>query len=561
MKNQKIRVKMVCGFGIILFLIIVLNGFSLANIRRISNMTPQFYNGAYQQGLKAEIVSQKLYQLDGIVKNMALAQSESSYKNEYQEVRKALDTDLNSFADAQELSPQVSDVQTALAGVDSAYQPLISALGEYSENQRLKDFSLAIEQAQQAARKLISSADSAADTYMNQVGDSTNRVILIQDIIFVVILVLTLGTAMKLSTDFTRPIRKVAYGVDQIADGRLDTKIESMGQDEIGILAQQLNQTMQHIKEYVYDISSMLGEIGKGNISMEVTREYIGDFDQIKASLNLIVANLNHTMREISACCKQVRSGSVSLASNSELLARGAAEQSSAMEVFQHSLEKVSVLTEQDSANAAEVKRISVEASGSASESDAHMQRMTASMSDIESSSQEIAKVIKIIEDIAFQTNILALNAAVEAARAGEAGKGFAVVADEVRNLANRSQEAAKNTSAMIHKAIAAVNDGREVASISAESLQRVKEYVLEMAQRLEDIDQSTTEQAVAFSQMKVSVDQISAVVQSNASAAEQNSAASEELSAQAERLDDLLRAFRLKNEPLQSEDLAQLRA
>lgn len=543
MKNQKIRIKMLVGFGVIFLLIVALNGFSLVNLRGISGLTPDFYNGAHVQSLSAMAIEKELYRMDTAVKGMVL--DHNSSEEEYQACRQAILNNLETLPVAYDT--RKSGLRSILDELDAKYAAVRSGNTALQKEQALQEFKTAVLKAEKSAGELSDTVRNAAEQYLNGVDDTVTKVIVIQDIIFAVTAVLMVITALKLAADITRPVRKVAEGVAEISKGHLEVNIPSYSRDEIGILADELNSTMANIRKYVSDISYVLGEIGGGDISQEVTGDYIGDFVQIKQSLNQIIERLNQTIRQISDCCAQVQGGARNLADNSERLAQGAAEQTSAMENFRESMGRVAQLTKQDAQNASEVKRISTEAAGCASDSDEKMVEMTNSMEEIERSSMEIAKVIKIIDDIAFQTNILALNAAVEAARAGEAGKGFAVVADEVRNLANKSQEAARNTDAMINQAIAAVSQGRTMVNASADSLRKVRDYVFEMAGRLEDIDKSTSEQANAFTFMNQSVDQITSVVQTNASAAEENSAASEELSGQAEILEQLVASFRLK--------------
>ncbi len=337
--------------------------------------------------------------------------------------------------------------------------------------------------------------------------------------------------------------------MQQVSEGHLKTDFDSLGHDELGILSRQLNATMFNIQQYVEDISYVLGGISNGNISMEIEREYIGDFGEIKNSLDLILNSLNDTVGQLHDCCAQVRTGSENLASNSHTLAQGSTEQTAAVEAFKMSLDKVAALTKQDGENAAHVKQISGQAWEVVLQSNQQMDDMVHAMGEIGASSQEIAKVIKIIEDIAFQTNILALNAAVEAARAGETGKGFAVVADEVRNLASKSAEAASATADMIEKSAVAVEHGIKVADATVQSMKQVGDNVQSMAQLLGNIDQSTNEQAEAFASMVNSVSQISDVVHSNAAAAEENSAASRELSEQARIMESMVSRFRTRKD------------
>lgn len=544
MKTMSVRKKMIWGLGVLLLLIIALNVFSLVNLRNIGNKSSGFYEGPYLQGTSCVALSRDLAQMKSNGYTLIFSGKAGTHSKNYQDARTSLDADLETISGNPDFQDEVSVIQSSLENVDKAYQSLSS---RPDNPLALANFTKAINDTEEAAAQLVDTANQAAVSYMGGVSEAAKITAIVQISLFAAIVLLALFMTIRLSAGLAKPALKVAEGVAEIAKGHLDTQIEPLGNDEIGALACELNGTISHIKSYIDQISDVLDQVGTGNINVEINGEYIGDFEKIKTSLVTIVERLNHTMRQISNCCREVRTASESLSQSSQHLAQGASEQSSAMEIFETSLEQVSTLTAQDGVNAAAVKTISMDASACAQKSDDEMKRMTVSMKEIESSSREIEKVIKLIEDIAFQTNILALNAAVEAARAGSAGKGFAVVADEVRNLANRSQDAVKNTRSMISNAIRAVNDGLVVADSSANALQEVRSRVETMVQRLEDIDKSTSEQAIAFKRMQVALRQISSVVHSNSESAEENSAASQALFEQAALLERLVETFKLK--------------
>ena len=413
----------------------------------------------------------------------------------------------------------------------------------------MEKFEAAAAETTALAQEISVESQAKAEAFKNQAVTQTNRTIIVQDILFAVIVIASLLISYKMAVIITGPLKKLSQGMQEVSEGHLTTDFDNLGEDELGILSRQLNATMFNIRQYVEDISYVLGGISNGNISMEIEREYIGDFGEIKNSLNQILNSLNDTVGQLHRCCAQVRAGSDNLASNSHTLAQGSTEQTAAVEAFKMSLDKVASLTRQDGENAAHVKQISGQAWEVVVKSNSQMDEMVHAMGEIGASSQEIAKVIKIIEDIAFQTNILALNAAVEAARAGETGKGFAVVADEVRNLASKSAEAASTTAEMIEKSASAVEHGIQVADATVQSMKQVGDNVQSMAELLGNIDQSTNEQAEAFANMVNSVAQISDVVHANAAAAEENSAASRELSEQARIMESMVKRFQTRKE------------
>ena len=227
-------------------------------------------------------------------------------------------------------------------------------------------------------------------------------------------------------------------------------------------------------------------------------------------------------------------------------MAQGATEQSGTIQELSSSIQKIASQADSSAKSAAKANEISNQAEQEVSGGNERINRMAGAMEKIRESSSKIGKIIKTIQDIAFQTNILALNAAVEAARAGEAGRGFSVVADEVRNLANRSGEAVKSTSTLISESADAVDEGRKIAEDTAQYLKSVIEDVRKMSQLLQAITTAAGQQADSVRQVNGNVEQISAVVQTNSATAEEGAATSEELSHLAGSLNEMLAKFKL---------------
>ena len=317
--------------------------------------------------------------------------------------------------------------------------------------------------------------------------------------------------------------------------------------DEIGVLSQSFDSTISRLRNYIGEISTMLEAIAGGDLTAQITQEYVGDFASIRTSLNDILQKLNSTMGQIVASAEHVSGGAEQMSTASQALSQGSMEQTTAVEELEHTMRAVTENVRQTAENA---QRAREQVSGMGvqlAEGNQKMQEMIAAMGEITDSSNEIEKIIKTIEDIAFQTNILALNAAVEAARAGTAGKGFAVVADEVRSLAAKSAEASQSTSALIGRSISAVNQGTQIADATARQLKNVVEGAHGIEETINGIAADAQTQAGAVVQIQDQIGQITGVVQTNSSTAEESAATSQELSAQANVLRQLVKTFRLR--------------
>ena len=318
----------------------------------------------------------------------------------------------------------------------------------------------------------------------------------------------------------------------------------NMGRNEIGDLAHSIHSAVRILDSYITDISDMMAAMADGDFGFRSRVGYRGDFVNIGKSAVVLNDKMKDVIGSINATADEVYSGSAQIANVSSIIADGTTKQAAASEELAASIAEISDGIDNNAKSAEMALRLSQRSIEVVNSQNEQIENMLGAMSNIEKSTGEISNIIKTIGDIAFQTNILALNAAVEAARAGAAGKGFAVVADEVRNLANKSADAAENTSSLIGSCIDAVNNGSEIAGKTAEAMAAVIENTNETNKLIATITEETRRQEEAVHQVKNGIDQISEVVQQNSATAEESSASCQELNTQALTLREKISIF-----------------
>ena len=349
-------------------------------------------------------------------------------------------------------------------------------------------------------------------------------------------------------------LKKVVDNLDRFSKGDLSIVASTTEGDEdtkilevaFKVINDRINIIIHELNSYISEISDVLEKMTEKDLTAGIDREYLGDFISLKNSINFITKQFNEIFNEINVAVEQVETGTVQVAESSQNLSQGAAEQASSVEQISATVTEIAEQTKENAKNASKASMISNTAKNDALNGDKQMQLMLEAMGDIKESSNNIGKIIKVIDEIAFQTNILALNAAVEAARAGEHGKGFAVVAEEVRNLAGRSAKAAKETTEMIDLSIRKVEEGYEIANDTASALKKIVEGVETAETIVEIIAEASNQQASAIAEIDSGVGQISQVTQINTATAEESASASEEMASQAQILKTLINSFEL---------------
>ena len=362
--------------------------------------------------------------------------------------------------------------------------------------------------------------------------------------------IIVLGVIVTLfGFNITRSVRKLTHVAGKIAAGELNVNVDVTGSDEVAVLGYNISRIVARLKtymEYIDEICDVLLEISKGNLDFTLEHDYAGEFSRVKDELLRVQELLSQTLHEVVVAADEVSTGAEQVSIGAQSQAQGATEQAASAEQLTATVAQIS---EQINSSTHHLESANEEMTAVVTEirsGDQKMEHMLQAMNEITQSSLEIEKIIKSIEDIAFQTNILALNAAVEAARAGQAGKGFAVVADEVRNLAGKSAEASKTTATLIEKALVAVQNGKTIADETAASFHRVFEGVNRVAEQTSHVVQNSEEQDKQVQQTAIGVDQISSVIQTNSATAEEAAAASEQLAGQARMMKKLVAQFRL---------------
>ncbi len=384
---------------------------------------------------------------------------------------------------------------------------------------------------------------------LNEFHSNANKVTAILVTIFLVGIILTIISILIIAEIITRPLKKLTNVTQDIANGKLDVHIDVNTNDEVGLLANSLNALTTRLKEYIAyinEITQALDNISNGELKIELVQSYDGDFSKIKYSLLQLSDILKKIIGDIAIAADEVSSSSTQVAHGSQTLAIGATNQATAIEQISNSITNVSEKIEENAKNSNDAMDFFNNVTDEIKNCNGNMNIMLTAMNEINTSSENIAKIIKVIEDIAFQTNILALNAAVEAARAGQAGKGFAVVADEVRNLASKSAEAAKNTTKLIEGSVQSVAAGVDISKNIAHALDDVVKKTIEVNDLIKNISNASNEQSSFIKSTVTQIEQVTEVIQSNSATSEEIAASSEELSSHATSMNEMVKIFKI---------------
>ncbi len=559
MKNLTINMKLIAGFGIVLFLMILTVGAAMLSIGQIvqqidlyAGFTVPNINSTWS--IRRDLVSVERYMLQAMMADTN-GEKEAFLNNAANDAARVGES-LNAFARNQRdrnLEIKIAEAASQLEKTTSVRQQITTLLGNDNETdgaQALKLFEEQyIHEFDKLAEIVIQFSDNEVQQASVQMEDAARTQTVAWIILIAVALVsfaVTIIVVYAIRKSILSPVKEIERVYTEIAKGNMNVNVNYDSRDELGNMARLIRQTNELQSSILGDVVKNFTKISQGDLRIKVEIDYPGDFAALKKATEETAAALNHTLMTINTAAGQVSAGASQVASGAQSLATGSTEQASSVEELSVSITKIAEQASKNSVNVKTATQYVEQVSAGVFAGNEHMEQLTKAMANIGASSNQIANITKVIEDIAFQTNILALNAAIEAARAGNAGKGFAVVADEVRSLAAKSAEAAKKTAELIQHSTATVAEGSQITEQTAKILHDVSEKAKEVNANIIQIDHASSDQAIAIEQVKQGLNQVSAVVQTNAATAEENSATSEEMSAQASTLREEVGRFKL---------------
>ena len=563
LKSLELSKKLILGLGIMVAISAAMMIIAIVSLHDIGGLVNRLYQSPVTVSTQCIMLQKEIQHMGREIRGMVLYEDPSYFDSVLASSGRAkanLALVEKRFLGDQQL---ILDMYQSLDEIEAAGKEINRLVAggkiEEAKNSADIDFRTAMKSGIETSQEIVDFALDKALEFNEDAGIALENATVMLIVLLVVMVVLCMGVTTVLSRAVSRPISQLTDAAKKLAAGALNIEIDYYSKDEVGTLAEMFREMSGSMKAVIKDIGQQLGAMSNGDFTVAPRAEYTGDYVSIKNALINIRESLSNTLNEINLSADQVFSGSAQVSDSAQTFSEGAADQAGSIEELAAAINEISFQVRETAANMEAARRLTAKAGEQVAVSNRQMEEMLLAMGEIGAKTEQIRAINNTIEEIAFQTNILALNAAVEAAHAGESGKGFAVVAGEVRRLAGKSTDAAKRTSDLIDGTVQAVEKGRKIANITAESLHNVVESTNEVLNTVDKIDEAAQHQAGSIVQVTQEIDQISYVVQNNSATSEESAAASEELSGQAQMLKELVGRFKIDGSENVNQDHAYI--
>lgn len=554
--KMKIGTKLVISFGLIWVIVVGVIIASILSLNGVAKRTNEFYNTSHTASITAWRARRDIRLLEASIYNAIATKDEALSKSVIEKAIQSGESFNDALVELKDYLPEKSedlDRAIKIAAEARPYRERVFELALMNKNDEAlnemkNNYTPSLESVISIISEIGVYAEDEAKSFVTDASKTAKYVMFFMVGVGTLVAIFILVLTRLITNSIATPAKKIADRIGLLANGDLNTPMPMIdNKDEIGVLAQSTTTLVKGIQFMIGDMVNVLTQMSEGNLAVvQADIEYKGDFLPLQTSIKSILYSLKSTLSNINIASDEVLNGAEQVSVGAQSLSQGATEQASSIEELSASIMELSKQVNESATNSQEANKMANEATIAVTKGNEEMQALANAINQINDKSLAIGKIIKTIEDIAFQTNILALNAAVEAARAGAAGKGFAVVADEVRNLASKSSEAAKSTTTLIEESVSAVQSGTMLANETANRLIDIVENSNATATLIEELTLASQQQAISINQINIGVEQISSVVQNNSAISEESAAASEELAGQADLLKSLVSKFQL---------------